>query len=161
MASSRPYASHLHLNPDRFNETMPAPYLSIFTGQMLFLTPNQHCQSTEGKINEWKNKMQTANIFHSAVLVLDSAASRIAVLQCGTVCPQPCAKTCHWLHLRQNWKRTFSAIHNDSWRPPGAVAAVSQFWRRDISDFTYLLTYWITINAQETEDSLMRSGSRW
>ena len=72
---------------------------------------------------------------------LDSAASRTAVLQCGTVCPQPCAKTCHWLHLRQNWKPTFSDVHNDCWRPPGAVAAVSRFRRRDISDFTLLLTY--------------------
>jgi len=61
--------------------------------------------------------------------LLDSAASRIAVLQCGTVCFQPSAKTCQWLHLRQNWKRTF---HNDSWRPPGAVAAVPRFRRRDI-----------------------------
>ena len=34
--------------------------------------------------------------------LLDSAASRTAVLQCGTVCRQHCAKTCHWLHLRQN-----------------------------------------------------------
>jgi len=64
--------------------------------------------------------------------LLDSAASRTAVLQCGTVCSQPCAKTCHWLHFRQNWKRTLSAVHNDSWRPPGAVAAVSRFRRRDI-----------------------------
>jgi len=36
-------------------------------------------------------------------IILPYAASRTAVLQCGTVCPQPCAKTCHWLHLRQNW----------------------------------------------------------
>jgi len=28
--------------------------------------------------------------------------------------------------------QTFSAIHNDSWRPPCAVAAVSRFRRRDI-----------------------------
>ena len=27
----------------------PTPHRSIFTGRMLFLTPNQHCQSTEGK----------------------------------------------------------------------------------------------------------------
>jgi len=27
---------------------MPVPHHSIFTGQMLFLTPNQQCQSTEG-----------------------------------------------------------------------------------------------------------------
>ena len=38
--------------------------------------------------------------------LLDSAASRTAVLQCATVCHQPCAKTCHWLRLRQRWKRS-------------------------------------------------------
>jgi len=56
------------------------------------------------------------------------------------VCHQPCVKTCHWLHLRQNGKRIFSGVHNDSWRPPGAVAAFSRFRRRDVSDFIYLLT---------------------
>ena len=30
--------------------TMPAPHLSFFTGRMLFLPPNQQCQSTEGRI---------------------------------------------------------------------------------------------------------------
>jgi len=29
--------------------TTPTPHHSIFKGQMLFLTPNQQCQSTEGK----------------------------------------------------------------------------------------------------------------
>jgi len=29
--------------------TTPAPHHSIFAGRMLFLTPNQQCQSTEGK----------------------------------------------------------------------------------------------------------------
>jgi len=29
--------------------TTPTPHHSIFTGWMLFLTPNQQCQSTEGK----------------------------------------------------------------------------------------------------------------
>jgi len=28
--------------------TMPTPHHLIFTGRMLFLTPNQQCQSTEG-----------------------------------------------------------------------------------------------------------------
>jgi len=73
--------------------------------------------------------------------LLDRGASRTADLQCGTVCHQPCAKTCHWLHLRQNRKRIFAGVHNDSRKPPGAVAAFSRFRRRDISDFTYLLTY--------------------
>jgi len=31
--------------------TTPAPHHSIFTGQVLFLTPNQQCQSTEGCVN--------------------------------------------------------------------------------------------------------------
>ena len=30
--------------------TTPTPRLSIFTHRMLFLTPNQQCQSTEGKL---------------------------------------------------------------------------------------------------------------
>jgi len=32
-------------------KTTPAPHHSIFTGRMLFLTPNQQRQSTEG--NKW------------------------------------------------------------------------------------------------------------
>jgi len=70
----------------------------------------------------------------------DSAASRTVVLQRGTVCHQPCMRTCHWLHLRQTWKRIFSNVRNDFQRSPGNVAVVS----RDISDFTYLLTYLLT-----------------
>ena len=31
--------------------TTPTPHHSIFTGRMLFMTPNKHCQSTEGKGN--------------------------------------------------------------------------------------------------------------
>jgi len=31
--------------------TTPTPHQSIFTGQMLFLKPNQQCQSTEGTID--------------------------------------------------------------------------------------------------------------
>ena len=31
--------------------TTPTPHHSIFTGRMLFLTPNQQCQSTEGTNN--------------------------------------------------------------------------------------------------------------
>jgi len=48
-------ANHLHLTPDRQLTTTPAPYHSIiFTGRMLFLTPNQQRQSTEGKCNASK-----------------------------------------------------------------------------------------------------------
>ena len=47
MASAGPCASNLHLAPD----TTLTPHHSIFTGQMLFLTPNQQCQSIKGKAN--------------------------------------------------------------------------------------------------------------
>ena len=46
VASAGPYANKLHLAPDR----LPHQHLitQFFTGRMLFLTPNQQCQSTEG-----------------------------------------------------------------------------------------------------------------
>jgi len=33
----------------RCRQMTPTPHHSIFTGRMLFLTPNQQCQSTEGR----------------------------------------------------------------------------------------------------------------
>jgi len=50
VASAGPYANSLHLTPCR-QITTPTPHRSIFTGRMLFLTPNQQCQSTEGTNN--------------------------------------------------------------------------------------------------------------
>jgi len=44
--SAGPYANNLHLAPRHI--TTPTPHHSIFTGQMLFLMPNQQRQSTEG-----------------------------------------------------------------------------------------------------------------
>ena len=48
VASAGPYANNLRLAPDR----IPHQHLitQFFTGQMLFLTPSQQCQSTEGKV---------------------------------------------------------------------------------------------------------------
>jgi len=41
----------------RFRQiTTPTPQHSIFTGWMLFLTPNQQCQSTEGQKQSYQNK---------------------------------------------------------------------------------------------------------
>jgi len=59
-----------------------------------------------------------------------SGASRTADLQCGRVCHQPCTKTCHWLHLRQNWKRVFSGV--------SAIPAPRYKW-------LYLLTYLLSL----------------
>jgi len=44
-ASAGPYANNLHHSRQT---TTPAHRHSIFTSRMLFLTPNQQCQSTEG-----------------------------------------------------------------------------------------------------------------
>jgi len=41
------YANHISGHQSR-QTTMPVPDHSMFTGRMLFLTPNQQCQSTEG-----------------------------------------------------------------------------------------------------------------
>ena len=38
--------------------TTPTPHHSIFTGQMLFLTPNQQCQSTEGSVLKVKGILE-------------------------------------------------------------------------------------------------------
>jgi len=43
---SGPYANHLHFAPDR--QTCHHLITQFFKGQMLFLTPSQQCQSTEG-----------------------------------------------------------------------------------------------------------------
>jgi len=46
VASAGPYANHLHLAPDRQpHQHVITQYL---TGRMLFLMPNQQCQSNEG-----------------------------------------------------------------------------------------------------------------
>jgi len=46
VVSAGPYANNLYLAPDR----KPHQHLitEFFTGRMLFLMPNQQCQSTEG-----------------------------------------------------------------------------------------------------------------
>ena len=83
--------------------------------------------------------------------LLDSAASRTAVLQCGTVCHQPCAKTCHCLHLRQNWNRIF--FRRSQWlskttRRCCGGFAISAPWYK----WLYLLTY--LLNSQEKSTSI-------
>ena len=45
--------------------TTPTPHHLIFTGQMLFLTPNQQCQSTERQQSLWCISLITASIAQS------------------------------------------------------------------------------------------------
>jgi len=48
VALAGPHANHLHLAADRYH----ASTLSLnFYSRMLFLTPNQQCQTTKGKIS--------------------------------------------------------------------------------------------------------------
>jgi len=46
VASAGPYTNNLHLALRQL--TTSTPHHSVFIGRMLFLTPNQQCQSTEG-----------------------------------------------------------------------------------------------------------------
>jgi len=48
VASAGPYPRHFHLAPESRQITSATPQQSYFTGKMLFLTPNQQCESTEG-----------------------------------------------------------------------------------------------------------------
>jgi len=58
VASAEPYANNLHLAPD-----IPTPHHSIFTGRVLFQTPNQQSQSNEGKSTHLNYK-STSNQIH-------------------------------------------------------------------------------------------------
>ena len=47
----RAFVCHVSSAPCSIQITTPTPHHSIFTGQMLFLTPSQQCQSTEWTTN--------------------------------------------------------------------------------------------------------------
>ena len=62
VASAGPYANYLHLAPDR----QPCQHFinHFFTDWMLFLTPNQQCQSNEGKTPSKTNiKTMKSNVY--------------------------------------------------------------------------------------------------
>jgi len=63
VASAGPYANNLYHAPE--SRQIITPTQSIFTGWMLFLTPNQQCQSTEGKSNT-NNKSEYVNASQSS-----------------------------------------------------------------------------------------------
>jgi len=65
---------------------MPASYHSIFTGQVLFLMPNQHCQSTKGvsestvkEINLFA-QFSSDTLYRNSVFVLISSCESCALL---------------------------------------------------------------------------------
>ena len=51
VASDGPYASNLNLASFLAENHTNISSLNFLTGRMLFLKPNQQCQSTEGTIN--------------------------------------------------------------------------------------------------------------
>ena len=63
VASAGPYANNPYHAPE--SRQIITPTQSIFTGWMLFLTPNQQCQSTEGKSNT-NNKSEYVNVSQSS-----------------------------------------------------------------------------------------------
>jgi len=63
VASAGPYANNLYHAPE--SRQIITPTQSIFTGWMLFLTPNQQRQSTEGKSNT-NNKSEYVNVSQSS-----------------------------------------------------------------------------------------------
>jgi len=48
VATTGPYVNHLCLTPDKHQHLIT----QFFTGRVLFLMLNQHCQSTEGRSTE-------------------------------------------------------------------------------------------------------------
>jgi len=63
----------------RFRQTStPTPHHSIFTGWMLFLTPNQQCQSSEGIKSAVYNEMLTTA--RRRVVVSDVSLNRKIVM---------------------------------------------------------------------------------
>ena len=69
VASAGPYANNLHLASDR--QSHQHLIAQIFTGRMLFPTPNQQCQSTEGIISH------KPTLFFSSSAVIDFVLSSL------------------------------------------------------------------------------------
>jgi len=52
VAVTSPYANHLHIaSESRLTDNHTSTLSLNFIDRMLFLTPNQQCQSTEGKLS--------------------------------------------------------------------------------------------------------------
>jgi len=64
VASAGPYAKHLHVTPD---------------GQMLFLTPNQQCQSTEGRVLQSVDQKPADFVLQLYSLFLTAASKELSL----------------------------------------------------------------------------------
>jgi len=65
--------------------TTPTPYHSIFTGRMLFLTPNEQCQSTEGELDEAAVK----RVLTSLGVGVQVCSCTVLVVVAGCLTPPP------------------------------------------------------------------------
>jgi len=106
---------------------MPAHHHSIFMGRMLFLTPNQQCQSTEG--------FTTVTTYHGFCHHLE---------QCGTGCVQtlssPCWHTqthasgslsCHDFHLHtMSHHSSFLQAGCPSCHPTNSIKALKAHYKQ-------------------------------
>ena len=83
--------------------TTPAPTAQFFTGQMPFLLPNQQCQSTEGKITEWKcSSLHFVNNKHITLGVRYIIRCRVVCLcvPVGHICELIPPHRWTWLHIK-------------------------------------------------------------
>jgi len=118
VASAGPYANNLHTNTS-----------SVYTGRMLFLTPNQQCQSTEGITNYFISNntiIVNVNVCVNVSLVPRLPAGHCPYLLLNAVL----RRSCCWapappLPIDISCPRGRSATN-----PPHAAAAVDRWDRR-------------------------------
>jgi len=93
VASAGPYANNQHLAPESRQTITPTPHHSIFTGRMLFLTPNQQCQSTAEK----KKQLLFMSIQFNSISTYTSASRQpecqICLEQVHVQSPMACGST--------------------------------------------------------------------
>jgi len=87
MASAGPHANNLHLASDRL--TTPTTHHSSFTGRMLFLTPNQQCQSTEGLKAKTKQIFGEVIVIQNVQFAVENYTTQYNIILTVNLWPQP------------------------------------------------------------------------
>jgi len=118
VASAGPYANNLHTNTS-----------SVYTGRMLFLTPNQQCQSTEGITNYFiSNNTIIVNV---NVCVNVSLVPRLPTGHCPHLLLNAVLRRrCCWAPAPAAADRYLLPAGRSATNPPHAAAAVDRWDRR-------------------------------
>jgi len=101
--------------------TTPAPHHFIFTGRMLFLTPNQQCQSTEDRSKHWRKFTVTCDLAKICMLFFcfGHADDWRVPMSSNSNSSQYCHTTCSTKH-----------IHTSEWRPNELADSKQELIRR-------------------------------